>query len=185
METQITSVIPLYKKTKLVTIFGYSTKGVPGIELSGLGKFSKTCKEKVIYLTRMRRLSLPLRRYVICVDNHNLDENLLQSEMKWLEFPILLCYWHLAKIIPLNRMDDCLTTGTVSTKGEVTHRALPSDIVETLRREFNPIVAKNFKHITTSSDQSPLWSIDSEMLLEVIPDMQYQLYLERDSATPI
>ena len=68
MDTQIKSFYKSPQGIKFVTIFGHATKGVPALEINGVGKLSKNIKEKLIFITRTRKLPIPLRRFVICVD---------------------------------------------------------------------------------------------------------------------
>jgi hypothetical protein len=184
METQIHSILKTPKKCHLISVFGYSTKGVPGLEINGLGNQGKLIKEKIVYLSRTRRLSLPLRRYVICVDLNHVDEKINPQDLKWLEFPILLLYWHLGKVLPISKLHDCLTSGMISTSGEVSHLAMPANLSQLLRMKLNPVQIKNLKHITAQEQASDLWSIDTAMLLECIPKINVRLYRASDSAIP-
>jgi hypothetical protein len=173
METQINSFFTTAHGSKVITIFGYSTKGVPGLEVIGMGKLAKNIKEKCIYLTRIRRLSTPLRRFVICVDLNDLDDKIGWQHLKWLEFPILLAYWHMAGLIPVNKLEDCLTAGHVNAKGEVVHLPLPEDIQDKLKQKFNPLISQGIKHISCGEDEK-LWNINSSMLCEHIPQMSFK-----------
>ena len=172
METQINSFVVTPQGSKIISVFGYSSKGVPGLEIVGMGKLAKNVKEKCIYLTRIRRLSLPMRRFVICVDLNDLDDCVSSRNLKWLEFPILLAFWHLAGLVPVAKLEDCLTAGHVSVKGDVIHMPLPDDISRSLKQKLNPMVSKGIKLISNFSDER-LWSIDSAMLLEHIPQMNF------------
>ena len=92
METQIYSYFKTPKGLKVVTIFGYATRGVPGLEITGFGKLSKNIKEKLIYITRTRKLKLPTKRFVICIDINDFDHDSTSQDLKWLEFPTLLIF---------------------------------------------------------------------------------------------
>ena len=187
METQIRSYVLTSRGVKIVNIFGYATKGVPGLEINGVGKLSKNIKEKLIYLTRTRRMKLPTKRFVICVDINDLDGDYQWSELKWLEFPILLLFWYLAGLLPIQNLDDCLSAGWVSTKGDIYQSFLPAQIEQELRKKLNPVEVNNLKLISCIiEEEHDFFSIESAMLLEHIDNLNYKIdYIDNVSATPI
>lgn len=102
-----------------VDIFGYSTKGIPGIEIVGLGKYARGVKEKFIYLSRERKLKFPLRRFVLCVEGEIEGKKFKDEEYRYLELPLLLMLWSLTGHLPLQNLEDCFSSGKISIKGEV------------------------------------------------------------------
>ena len=44
METQLQTCYFTKKGPHLITLFGYSTKSIPGLEINGLGKYGKAIK---------------------------------------------------------------------------------------------------------------------------------------------
>jgi len=107
----------LYGK-ELTSIFGYSSKSVPGLEINGIGKFGKAIKEKIVYITRDRQLQIPLKRYVINVElPDTVNEDLTSEKVKWLELGILFQYWQLAGVIPEQK--NILAVGSVTPSGVV------------------------------------------------------------------
>ena len=64
---RINAFVPIEGRLKIVSIFGYSTKGIPGIEIKGIGSRGNLIKEKLVYLCRLNRIKMPLKRYVICI----------------------------------------------------------------------------------------------------------------------
>ena len=187
METQIYSYVQTPKGPKVITIFGYATRGVPGIEISGSGKLSKNIKEKLIYMTRARKLKLPTKRFVICVDLNDLEFDLPQSELKWIEFPMLLMFWYLAGFIPIKKLDDCVCAGWISTRGDIYQSFAPNLLKELMKKKVNPVILKSLKLITSAGDQEHgLWNIDSAMLLEHIEYLNFKMdYIDKLSATPL
>mgnify|MGYP003999343929 CR=1 FL=1 len=105
------------KQLKVITLFGYCSKGVPGLQLVGVGKNSQYLKEKMVYLSRMQKIKFPLKRFVICLDNCTQEATL--ENIQWLEFPLLIMYWSLAGKIPIHCLSDCLTIGKVDLEGRV------------------------------------------------------------------
>lgn len=181
METQIKALYRSPSGIKTVTIFGYATKGVPSLEINGVGKLSKNIKEKLIYLTRIRRLKIPMRRFVICVDQNELIDMSSQS-IKWLEFPLLLLYWHLSGLVPIGKLDDCMTSGWIKTNGDINHLRLPKDFENIIKRDLNSLELENIKLVGLRKD-SVSQVICSNELLEHIPNLNY--YIESDSAIPM
>ena len=119
METQIHTCYLTKKGPSLVTLFGYSTKSVPGLEINGLGKYGKGIKEKIVFITRSRGLPIPLKRFVLNVETSDDFGDLESSSVKWLEYPLLLHYWFLAGLLPISKLDNCLAVGSLSPSGEV------------------------------------------------------------------
>ena len=62
LETQIKGILPNKEEYFLIDIFGYSSKGLPGIEIVGLGPKGKNIKEKFVYMGRLRQLQGRSRR---------------------------------------------------------------------------------------------------------------------------
>ncbi len=178
METQMKAFYRTPQGIKFVTIFGYATKGVPSLEINGVGKLSKNIKEKLIYLTRTRKIQVPLRRFVVCVDVNEVNDRETQH-LKWLEFPLLLIYWYLCGVVPIRRLDNCMCSGWVKTNGEVFQMKLPAQIkVEHANKETKLISLNN-------TCEGEIDMIDSTLLLQHIPNLRFKLdYIDNDSAIP-
>jgi hypothetical protein len=116
METQIQSYAFSTRSPTPVTLFGYASKSVPGLEINGLGKYGKTLKEKIIFLTRSRQLQVPLNRYVISSE-YDLDTD--PAVLRWLDLPVLMLYWYLAGHIRMGRLDNCMVVGNITPSGDV------------------------------------------------------------------
>lgn len=67
-EQRIVGVVPSGRTTKFVNLFGYTSHGIPGIDIVGLSGNARTLKEKLIFLTRQQDLQINLRRFVLGVD---------------------------------------------------------------------------------------------------------------------
>lgn len=120
----------------VVDLFGYATKGIPGIEIVGLGKYSRTLKEKFIYLTKQKELKLPLKRYVLCVEGNLEGKKFIDEEYRYLELPLLLILWSLSGHLQLEKLDDCFSCGKVSVEGEVKTLDLNNDDFELIVEMF-------------------------------------------------
>ncbi len=119
METQLQSCYFTKKGPFLITLFGYSTKSIPGLEINGLGKYGKAIKEKIVFITRSRQLQIPLKRFVLNVELQDELGDLESSSVKWLEYPLLLHYWFLAGLLPISKLDNCFAVGSLSPGGTI------------------------------------------------------------------
>lgn len=118
MHKQMYALIPNGEKPYVVELFGYATKGVPGLEIVGLGSRGKSVREKFIYLNKKLGMKMPPRRFVLCVE----DQFLASSKddlFRWIELPFLIMYWSMAGVLPIQYLDDCLCGGKISARGEV------------------------------------------------------------------
>lgn len=174
METEIRSFINSSLGTKIVDIFGYSTRGIPGVEIHGMGKSGKNVKEKIIYITRARKIRVPTRRIVINIENWDINDRTAAGSMVWLEYPVLLLYWYLSGVLPIKRLDDCIASGRLQAHGEIIHGQVPSDLLSRLSKIFNPIQLRQLKLIGNGTQSCGLWNIDSSLLLEHIPELKFK-----------
>ena len=102
-----------------VDIFGYASNGIPGIEIVGLGKYTRGVKEKFIYLSREKKLKFPLKRFVLCIEGEVEGKKFKEEEYRYLELPLLIMLWSLTGHLPLGNLDDCFSSGKISVEGEV------------------------------------------------------------------
>jgi hypothetical protein len=147
-----------------VDIFGYASHGVPGIEIVGMGKHSRSLKEKFVYLSRVRQLKFPKKRYVLCVEGELENKKFKEEEYRYLELPLLVMLWSLTGHLPLSQLEDCFAAGKVSVEGDVF-----------------PLNLKN----SEQEDLCELLNIDDDIDLkiiaptdQVITDRHYHLPLE-------
>lgn len=107
-----------------VDIFGYSSHGIPGVEIVGVGRYARQMKEKFVYLSRKKNLKFPKRRFVLCVEGELEGKKFKEEEYRYLELPLLMMLWSLTGHLPLEHLEDCFASGKVSVEGEVTSLAL-------------------------------------------------------------
>ncbi len=119
MNLVMKGLIPLASEYHMVDIFGYSSHGLPGVEIIGLSKGSRLLKEKLIFVTRKNNIKLPLRRFVICIEGEIENKKFKDEEFRFLEAPILIMLWTLSGHLPLNKLDDCFSIGKINTEGEL------------------------------------------------------------------
>lgn len=122
MEIKINSILPYQSTYQQIEVFGYNSKSQPGLEITGINGKGRAIKEKIIFLSKKRRLRYPLKRFVLCVEGENLDK----CQVEYLELPLLICFWSMANILPLNRLDNCYASAKVSLDGEISHCSLPT-----------------------------------------------------------
>lgn len=119
LETQLQTCYFTKKGPTLITLFGYATKSVPGLEINGLGKYGKPLKEKIVFVTRSRNLRIPIKRFILNVEISDDLGGLESASVKWLEYPLLLHYWFLAGLLPISKLDNCMAVGSLSPSGVV------------------------------------------------------------------
>ena len=110
-EERLVGVFPSKGRIRFINLFGYSTRGIPGLEIVGLGNRGRTVKEKIIFLSRQQDVSLPLNRFVLGVDPLHKKEK--EDNLNYLELPLLILYWSLMGWIPLKSLKNCFCSGIV------------------------------------------------------------------------
>jgi hypothetical protein len=115
METRILSLGNL-RPYKLCSIFGYTSNGLPGLEIVGKGPTYRVLKEKIIYITKERKLKIPLKRFVISL---NVEEDFPLKTTHQLELPVLILYWSLAGILNIQNLFSCLSLGRLDCSGSI------------------------------------------------------------------
>jgi len=165
METQLQTCYFTKKGPALVTLFGYATKSVPGLEINGLGKYGKQIKEKIVFVTRTRQLQIPLKRFVLNVELSDELGDLESSSVKWLEYPLLLHYWYLAGLLPISKLDNCFAVGSLTPSGEVSE-PIDSNVVE--------LCDENKLHLIASKVvETPHGVIDGKDLFGSIAELSF------------
>lgn len=121
MHKQMLGLLPLGGKGHLTEIYGYSSKGVPGLEIVGLGAKGKAIKEKFVFLSKKYNLKISPKRYVLCIDDNMVLGSLTSKDelYRWLELPLLILYWSMAGVLPIQNLRDCLCAGRISTRGKI------------------------------------------------------------------
>ncbi|MAW07486.1 MAG: hypothetical protein CME61_04305 [Halobacteriovoraceae bacterium] len=111
MENQLHSAIEHRGKIFALKVYGYATRGIPGVEIVGLGNEGRTLKEKIIFLIKSKRLGISRKRIIISVDfNERPIGKLSASE---LEIPIFILFLSLNGNLKLKNLSDCFCAGTL------------------------------------------------------------------------
>ena len=116
MQQALKSLISSHNKIEIVNLFGYTTKGLPGLEIIGLPKNGRMLKEKLIYLIRKEQLVIPQRRYVLCLER--CQDFHREDDLRWLEMPFMVLYLTLSGILPLQQLENCFSAGLLSLEGK-------------------------------------------------------------------
>ncbi len=111
MEEYIRGYYPNSKEIELVDIFGYSVKGLPGVEIVGLGQMGKFIKEKIVYICKSNNLKFQLRRYVLCVDREVEIKD--KSKILWLELPLLILFLTLTGHLKISKLHQFMAGGRI------------------------------------------------------------------------
>jgi hypothetical protein len=169
METQLQSCYFTKKGPALISLFGYATKSVPGLEINGLGKYGKAIKEKIVFITKVRGLQIPLKRFVLNAEITDDLGDLESTSVKWLEYPLLIHYWFLAGLLPISKIDNCFAVGSLT----------PSGLVEEpMNASVLDLCDRYGLHLICSSDTiaSPRTVINGRDLFGGHSDLEFKLY---------
>lgn len=167
METQLQTCYFTKKGPSLITLFGYATKSVPGLEINGLGKYGKSIREKIVFVTRSRQLQIPLKRFVLNVEINDDLGDLESNSVKWLEYPLLLHYWFLAGLLPISKLDNCLAVGSLTPSG-VVEEPLDSDVVDLCEQYNLHLIA------STGGHESANGVIDGKDLFGQVTELNFK-----------
>lgn len=167
METQLQTCYFTKKGPSLITLFGYASKSVPGLEINGLGKYGKAIKEKIVFVTRSRHLQIPMKRFVLNVEISDDLGDLESGSVKWLEYPLLLHYWFLAGLLPIMKLDNCLAVGSLTPSGLV-EEPLNSQVVNLCDEYDLHLIA------STGGIESPRGVIDGKDLFGQVTNLDFK-----------
>ena len=114
MNVKIKSLLINQSQLLGVDIYGISSRGIPGLEINGLGKRGKLLKEKINFITtRYLVTKKNMKRFVISVESTCTEEKIRDKGLD-LELPIIVLYWTLLGVLPLKNLDECLAVGRVN-----------------------------------------------------------------------
>ena len=116
-----TFIISKSGECELIQLFGYANKGLPGVELVGFGQHGRHLKEKLIFLSRQNQFQFPLKRYVLCFEQHRSIVDPKKWDLSWLELPLLILFWSLTGNLPIQRLDNCISCGAIDLEGHLRH----------------------------------------------------------------
>jgi hypothetical protein len=153
MNLKMKSLIPFGNGWIGIDIFGYVSHGIPGIEIVGLGKNARSIKEKFIYLTREKKLKIPKRRFVLCIDGEIEGKKFKNEEFRYLELPLLIMFWTLSGKLAMGKLDDCFAAGRVSVDGEIENLTIPGHVQFDLLELINGEYIESLKIIAPEKDQ--------------------------------
>lgn len=152
---RLTALYPGANEIGELEIYGYCSKGLPGVEVVGLGTLGRSLKEKLIFLSRQFGIKIPLKRYVLCIDlPAELKKDKSLDACRWLELPILVLFWTLSGNLELENLNDCIAIGKVQVNGTI----LCPDLEEYKANESveSKILAPSFVSVPPSSYLIPL-----------------------------
>ena len=168
MELRLKTFYQSSQGPQLIDLFGYSTRGMPSLEVYAHPRTSKVLKEKILFLTKARKMQLPPRRYVLCMDLGQMKRPL--DDFGNFELPFLLLFWSLAKALPIKKLDDCVCMGEVHVDGLIISKELSPDHIHLLH-----FAKKNFKIIDVERKHPPSFSTISLMsLMKTVQNIRVQ-----------
>lgn len=128
MQSRIYGLLSYGKGYQFVSLFGYSTKGIPGLEIVGLGKNSRIIKEKFLYIIKKNNLHIPMRRYILCVENSEKTFD----DYSFLELPLFILLLNVQGILNINQLENCFCSGKVQLNGEIIENEIDPNYLKQL-----------------------------------------------------
>jgi len=162
MQKRIIGFYPNGSKLTFVDIFAYSSRGIPGIEVVGLGPLGRSIKEKFYFFSRENRLKIPPRRYVLCLDIQGMPKR--SEDLNFLELPLLILFWSLAEVLSLKNIDKCVASGKLLVGGALHLPFLDERALEFLER-FNEQDDRKFLGIESEETGGKVKLIDVNRFL--------------------
>ena len=132
MELRLKSFCQTSHGPELIDLFGYCCKGMPSLEVLLHARTSRVLKEKIIFLTKSRKMRLPPRRYILCTDIDGIRYS--QNDLNDFELPFLILFWSMAEALPIKKLDDCVCSGKIQINGLITSRKLGPEHLHCLSR---------------------------------------------------
>lgn len=163
--TRLKCCLYINNKIHLVNLFGHANRGVPGIDMIGMGRWGKIIREKIIYFTRQEEVNSTLRKYTLCIEEGHLFTGKNEEFSKNLELPLLLLYWSLSKRIPIQHLEDCLAVGSVSISGEINIPKFNKEEWELIKGLIRKNELADLKFLSTGRGEDPFSNLDLSMLL--------------------
>jgi hypothetical protein len=188
MESSIAGIFLKNNRPTMVNIFGYKSKGYPGINLVGPNYYIKSLREKLIYITKSRHIPIPLGRYMICIDLSLKELKSSQDlDLGFLDFPILLLFWKLIEVLKIMDLKGCLASAQITSYGCVQHLASLGSLCQYSFLQYYKNDQFHNRGVTyigleevSLPDGFLVNYIDSQTLLSHIPLIKQNLY---DSTT--
>ncbi len=123
METRVKSFVKVKQQDILVDLFGYSSHGIPGIEICGItGPSGRILKEKLIYFSKISKVKFPLKRFVLCLEVEGKVSS--QLDFQQIELPFLILLWTMAGVLKIRNLEQCLSLGRIDVSGRIFPEAL-------------------------------------------------------------
>lgn len=152
---RLTALYPGNKSIGEMEVYGYCSKGLPGLEIVGLGTLGRSIKEKLIFFSRQFGIKIPLKRYVLCIDLPiELKKDKAADDCRWLELPILILFWTLSGSLGLDNLDDCVAIGKIQVNGTILYPELTN--YQSKEGRESKILAPQFINIPSFSYLIPL-----------------------------
>ena len=151
MELRLKSFYQSSHGPQLIDLFGYCTQGMPSLEVRLHARTCGLLKEKLMFLTRVRKMRLPPRRYVLCMDFDQMRCS--QGDFSDFELPFLVLFWSLAEVLPIRKLDDCVCLGKVCVDGLIIPGELGPEHIHRLyaAQERMKIIGVESEHLSPFS----------------------------------
>ena len=116
MESYINGYCLFKKQTTCFRIFGYSSRGVPGVELVGFKTHGRLIKEKIVYISKLKKMKIPPQRFVLCLERPE-TRKLEEDDYYNMELPTAMLFWALSGNLKICNLEKIYLAGKLTSKG--------------------------------------------------------------------
>ncbi|MGB0453319.1 MAG: hypothetical protein ACPGJV_06360 [Bacteriovoracaceae bacterium] len=146
MYLRINSLIPCSQSYEVVSLFGYCSAGLPGLELKGCYSRAQVLKEKMIFITKSLGLQVPLKKFNLCLDAPS-KRSISSIDLEWIELPMLLLYWSLAGHLSIKNMEYCFSFGKFRPSGEFDVPKIKEDFLVSFQKEMKELSGRDITYL--------------------------------------
>ncbi len=138
MHTYIKSYQFIQGRIQSYKIFSYSSRGVPGLEVVGFGTHNKHLKEKIVYISKLKKIMIPNKKFTICLDQ-TFNNVLVSKEAYNFELPVSILFWSMVGVVNFSNLNTCYASGYYEMDGNVRTNYYPK-LIEQLHLKNDSLI---------------------------------------------
>jgi hypothetical protein len=140
-------------------------KGFLALNLLDWENIQEHCAKSSFTYVGKEALKFPVKRFVICVDTNEEVTRMNYDELQCLEFPFFLLLLNFLELLPMSRLDNCLSFGKINADGELTQLSVNEKVFDYCR-----VSKLSMIHHECHMDRV----IDTKELLRDIPALRWR-----------
>jgi hypothetical protein len=176
MQSQIIGLYTSDQNILDINLFGYTSNGLPGLEIIGLGNRGRFIKEKFYYISRIRGIKFPLKKYVLCAEIPPGTAEKFRRDLDWLELPLLLLFWHLTQHIGIHNTKALIAAGKIAPTGRISLLPLPSKYLSLLSQKYDNQFPTRcaYLNLENETEYGEMVTLPLREILGHIPDLHFE-----------